>query len=67
MPRYCLKFLGGAPKVQTLVGLAPSNHGTTLDGLATLTDELATVLPGVSSALAARASPAPSRSRDRRS
>ena len=51
MPRYYLKFLGGAPKVQTLVGLAPSNHGTTLDGLATLTDELATVLPGVSSAL----------------
>jgi len=43
MPRYYLKFLGGAPKVQTLVGLAPSNHGTTLDGLATLTDELATV------------------------
>jgi predicted phosphodiesterase len=26
-------FLGGAAKVQTLVGLAPSNHGTTLDGL----------------------------------
>jgi triacylglycerol esterase/lipase EstA (alpha/beta hydrolase family) len=53
MPRYYLKFLGGAPKVQTLVGLAPSNHGTTLDGLATLETELATVLPGVSSALGA--------------
>ena len=51
MPRYYLKFLGGAAKVQTLVGLAPSNHGTTLDGLATLETELATVLPGVSSAL----------------
>jgi triacylglycerol esterase/lipase EstA (alpha/beta hydrolase family) len=51
MPRYYLKFLGGAPKVETLVGLAPSNHGTTLDGLATLETELATVLPGVSSAL----------------
>ncbi len=51
MPRYYLKFLGGAPKVQTLVGLAPSNHGTTLDGLATLETELATVLPGISSAL----------------
>jgi triacylglycerol esterase/lipase EstA (alpha/beta hydrolase family) len=36
MPRYYLKFLGGAGKVHTLVGLAPSNHGTTLDGLATL-------------------------------
>jgi triacylglycerol esterase/lipase EstA (alpha/beta hydrolase family) len=36
MPRYYLKFLGGATKVHTLVGLAPSNHGTTLDGLFTL-------------------------------
>jgi triacylglycerol esterase/lipase EstA (alpha/beta hydrolase family) len=36
MPRYYLRFLGGAPKVHTLVGLAPSNHGTTLNGLATL-------------------------------
>lgn len=36
MPRYYLKFLGGAPKVHTLVGLAPSNHGTTLDGIETL-------------------------------
>jgi triacylglycerol esterase/lipase EstA (alpha/beta hydrolase family) len=33
MPRYYLKFLGGANKVGTLVGLAPSNHGTDLDGL----------------------------------
>ncbi|NUP52080.1 MAG: alpha/beta fold hydrolase [Catenulispora sp.] len=36
MPRYYLKFLGGAAKVHTLVGLAPSNHGTTLDGIETL-------------------------------
>ncbi|WP_083976952.1 esterase/lipase family protein [Kitasatospora azatica] len=36
MPRYYLRFDGGAAKVHTLVGLAPSNHGTTLDGLATL-------------------------------
>ena len=36
MPRYFLKNLGGAAKVHTLVGLAPSNHGTTLLGLATL-------------------------------
>ncbi len=36
MPRYYLKNLGGAAKTGTLVGLAPSNHGTTLDGLATL-------------------------------
>lgn len=38
MPRYYLKFLGGASKVHTLVGLAPSNHGTTLDGLAILAE-----------------------------
>jgi triacylglycerol esterase/lipase EstA (alpha/beta hydrolase family) len=36
MPRYYLKNLGGAAKVHTLVGLSPSNHGTTLDGLFTL-------------------------------
>ena len=36
MPRYYIKDLGGAPSVHTLVGLAPSNHGTTLGGLATL-------------------------------
>lgn len=36
MPRYYIKHLGGASKVHTLVGLAPSNHGTTLDGIATL-------------------------------
>lgn len=33
MPRYYLKFLGGASKVNALVALAPSNHGTNLDGL----------------------------------
>jgi triacylglycerol esterase/lipase EstA (alpha/beta hydrolase family) len=33
MPRYYLRFLGGAAKVGTLVGLSPSNHGTTLHGL----------------------------------
>ncbi|KOG43428.1 esterase/lipase family protein [Streptomyces resistomycificus] len=33
MPRYYLKFLGGAAKVNALVGIAPSNHGTTLSGL----------------------------------
>ncbi|MER5718591.1 alpha/beta fold hydrolase [Streptomyces sp. NPDC002132] len=33
MPRYYLKFLGGAAKVNALVGIAPNNHGTTLAGL----------------------------------
>ncbi|MEU9013995.1 alpha/beta fold hydrolase [Streptomyces sp. NPDC048479] len=36
MPRYYLKFLGGADKVNALVGLGPDNHGTTLSGLANL-------------------------------
>ena len=36
MPRYYIKNLGGASTVDTLVGLAPSNHGTTLEGLFTL-------------------------------
>ncbi|WP_405986532.1 esterase/lipase family protein [Streptomyces sp. NBC_00872] len=33
MPRHYLKFLGGAAKVNALVGIAPDNHGTTLLGL----------------------------------
>jgi triacylglycerol esterase/lipase EstA (alpha/beta hydrolase family) len=36
MPRYYLKFLGGAAKVNALVGIAPNNHGTTLNGLTNL-------------------------------
>jgi len=36
MPRWYLRFLGGRKKVDTLVGLAPSSHGTDLDGLGTL-------------------------------
>jgi triacylglycerol esterase/lipase EstA (alpha/beta hydrolase family) len=32
MPRYYIKFLGGDSKVDDLVGLAPSNHGTTNPG-----------------------------------
>ena len=49
MPRYYLRFLGGAPKVAALVALAPSNHGTTVDGLA--------ALPGVPRLLAAGLGP----------
>jgi triacylglycerol esterase/lipase EstA (alpha/beta hydrolase family) len=33
MPRYYVNDLGGAAKVNMLVGLAPSNYGTTLDGI----------------------------------
>ncbi|MER6288318.1 esterase/lipase family protein [Streptomyces sviceus] len=36
MPRYYLRFLGGAVKVNALVGIAPDNHGTTLSGLTNL-------------------------------
>jgi triacylglycerol esterase/lipase EstA (alpha/beta hydrolase family) len=44
MPRYYINFLGGDNKVNALVGLAPSNHGTTLNGLFTL----ASYFPGAS-------------------
>lgn len=36
MPNYYIKFLGGASKVGTFVGLSPSNHGTTFSGIVTL-------------------------------
>jgi triacylglycerol esterase/lipase EstA (alpha/beta hydrolase family) len=39
MPRWYMKFDGGAAKVHHLVGLSPSNHGSSLDGLA--------LIPGV--------------------
>jgi pimeloyl-ACP methyl ester carboxylesterase len=39
---YYLKLLGGAAYVHSYVGLSPSTHGTTLDGLAIL----ATFFPG---------------------
>ncbi|KJY25496.1 esterase/lipase family protein [Streptomyces katrae] len=54
MPRYYLKFLGGAAKVNALVGLAPDNHGTTLSGLTQLlpyfpgaADLISTATPGL--------------------
>ncbi|MEZ5310196.1 MAG: alpha/beta fold hydrolase [Microthrixaceae bacterium] len=40
LPNYYVKFLGGAPKVNSIVGLAPVNHGTTLSGLLTLGQDL---------------------------
>ncbi|HET6506480.1 MAG TPA: lipase [Baekduia sp.] len=50
MPRYYLKNLGGAAKVNALIGLSPSNHGTTLDGLATLAGYIPGALSLVGSA-----------------
>lgn len=38
MPRHYVKFLGGAAEVNALVGIAPDNHGTTLNGLTKLLD-----------------------------
>jgi len=46
MPRFYLNFLGGASKVNDFVALAPSNYGTTLDGIT----KLASLL-GASSAI----------------
>jgi triacylglycerol esterase/lipase EstA (alpha/beta hydrolase family) len=40
MPRYYINDLGGAADVNMLIGLAPSNYGTTLDGLVTLGQDL---------------------------
>jgi hypothetical protein len=48
MPRYYMKFLNGAANVHTLIGLASSNRGTTLDGLFTL----ASYFPGFNMTLA---------------
>jgi triacylglycerol esterase/lipase EstA (alpha/beta hydrolase family) len=50
MPRYYLNFLGGAAKVDTFVALAPSNYGTTLDGLTVLGTDLG-FISGVNSLL----------------
>ncbi len=36
MPRYYINNLGGASKVNMLVGFAPSNYGTNLDGVVNL-------------------------------
>ena len=40
MPRWYLKFLGGQGNVDTLVGLAPSSHGTDLNGITALSAAL---------------------------
>lgn len=40
LPRWYLKFEGGAAKTHRLVGVAPSNHGTTASGMASLAKSL---------------------------
>jgi triacylglycerol esterase/lipase EstA (alpha/beta hydrolase family) len=49
MPRYYINDLGGASKVNMLVGFAPSNYGTTVDGFTTLISDFG--LLGVSTSL----------------
>jgi triacylglycerol esterase/lipase EstA (alpha/beta hydrolase family) len=44
LPRYYIKYLGGANLVDKLIGLVPSNHGTTVDGVVAL----AGLIPGAS-------------------
>lgn len=62
MPRYYLQFLGGAAKVNAMVGLAPDNHGTTLDGLTKLlpyfpgaADAIQSITPGLADQVAGSA------------
>ena len=50
MPRFYIRFLGGAATVHSLVGLAPSNHGTTVNGLLSL----ATAFPGARALLGSK-------------
>jgi triacylglycerol esterase/lipase EstA (alpha/beta hydrolase family) len=40
MPNYYIKRLDGASSVHTFIGLAPSNHGSTLGGMSTLGRQL---------------------------
>ncbi|KAF9359752.1 hypothetical protein BGX26_011525 [Mortierella sp. AD094] len=43
--RYWIKYLGGAGKVNRMVGISPINHGTTLDGIATIAQALKIFYP----------------------
>jgi triacylglycerol esterase/lipase EstA (alpha/beta hydrolase family) len=45
MPRYYIKFLGGSSKVHSLVGLAPSNHGTTVFNIGELLARVVSQIP----------------------
>ena len=49
MPRYYINNLGGASKVNMLVGFAPSNYGTNLDGVVNLIADFGAL--GVATAL----------------
>jgi triacylglycerol esterase/lipase EstA (alpha/beta hydrolase family) len=51
MPNYYIKFLGGASKVDKMVGLAPDNHGTDMMGLLKLANALSKIFPKISDAI----------------
>ncbi|WP_394821240.1 esterase/lipase family protein [Pendulispora albinea] len=44
MPRWYIKYLGGKDRVGKLIGLAPSNHGTTTVSMGTLANMMTTFL-----------------------
>lgn len=56
MPRYYINNLGGASKVNMLVGFAPSNYGTNLDGVVSFIADLGAL--GVATALLSVTCPA---------
>ncbi|MFB7999310.1 esterase/lipase family protein [Streptomyces sp. NPDC056002] len=58
LPRYYLKYLGGTPKVHTLVGIGPTNHGGTVSGFATFEQYLNSIGVGAPLNLTTLACPA---------
>ncbi|GHE55422.1 esterase/lipase family protein [Streptomyces spiralis] len=58
LPHYYLKYLGGADKVHHVVGIAPSNHGVTVEGLTALVRQAVGVRDVVEERMLFRVSPA---------
>ncbi|HTQ67060.1 MAG TPA: alpha/beta fold hydrolase [Solirubrobacteraceae bacterium] len=60
MPNYYIKYLGGSAKVNELIGLSPSNHGTTLSGVTTYLERFpfaVEIIPGLLELLGAPSLP----------
>jgi triacylglycerol esterase/lipase EstA (alpha/beta hydrolase family) len=45
LPQYYVKFLNGASRTRSIVGLAPTSHGSTFSGFNQLIDAFAAVFP----------------------
>jgi triacylglycerol esterase/lipase EstA (alpha/beta hydrolase family) len=58
LPHYYLKYLAGATKVRHVVGIAPSNHGVTVEGLTALARQAPGVQGVVEEQVLFRVSPA---------